>query len=397
MPVPHVKPGQPWKPWKANEHNLVVDAANAHAADQAGNTFDRGRRQRDYSLLFLRNDSSTDLTRGQVLAIAGPVITNEPTLTPDQYAGRPVHSGVIPSAPSRFSVAIADEEVAKTVVGRFVASGLVAVLVDVQKTWHRRAYPVRNQHTLRSGLFGPAEILSPITATGTQLVLCSVGHSDNRLMFAEVQAGGISAASYSFGVLTLGSGTVRIIDPTSTVAQYREQAKTATVYNAECEAFAEGEIVDLNPADDWLPIARLLCTPGSESLPSESPSDSSESSGSSDSDSLQSPDSSDSDSLQSPDSSDLDSSDSEDSALNSFDSGSADSSDSEEVIDPDCYCRWLCVTGDSGFWWDYGGGTCYETCDGQPTETCGSSRYPIWHTPCPFWGAITFTNCQPPP
>src|SRR5690606_27420873 len=148
MTITRVAPGQEWAPRPASQENEIADAVNWVTAHRRGDTFDRPSRQRDYGIIALRNQSGSDIARGQVLAIAGPMITTEPASLPQHYMGRPVHDGTLPSVPTRLAVAVADEEVASGAIGRFVAQGLCVAKVNVTATWHRRAYPVASSPQL---------------------------------------------------------------------------------------------------------------------------------------------------------------------------------------------------------------------------------------------------------
>ena len=291
MTVARVHAGQVWSPLPAGQHNEIAEATNWANAQRLGETFDRGRRQRDYDAILLSNESGLAIARGEVLAIAGPLLTTEPADEPQQYAGRPIHRGTTPytyPGPTRQCVVVADEEIPADSgsIGRFIASGLAVAKVNVHATWHRRAYPMSSDRVLHSGLFGPCEILSTLSTTGEQMVLVSVGHADNRTVFAESR--GIAAASYDAtnGVLHLGSGTAKILAHCGTdnfgKPEYCRQSQSLTVYNPTCLPIGKSDPVILTPGDDWLPLAFFLCEvksvssepPSSESSESESESSS---------------------------------------------------------------------------------------------------------------------------
>jgi len=345
-------------------------------------------------LVKVGNDTADALSRGDVLEIDGTrllSVANLDSTRPPWLVGvKPTKGNVLIAVLLEPCRAKVDDK--RTIVPAQM-SGVCVVNVNVTATWHRRAYPVKDSYVLTSGLFGPVEILSEPDGTGEQLLACSIGHSDNRGVFAEVQSGGISAGSYRKGKLRLGSGTVRLVDATNVLATYQEQAKQITAYNAECEGFAGGEIIELHPSDDWLPLAEFLCDPGSESSSDSSSSDSSLSDSSESSSDSSFSDSSDS---SGPQSDSLDSSD-------SSESGDILSDSSDSIPDGTCetgtYCwftaleeNWALCAGNEPFvgpyWIPH-----YENCPGAATSNppCKCS-YP---TRCPqFAGDIAYTPCD---
>ena len=138
-------------------------------------------------------------------------------------------------------------------IGPAQLTGVGAVLVNVQATWHRRAYPVAGQDVLRTGLFGPFELLNTPTATGEQMVFASLGHSSNRGVFCKTTSA-IAAGTLTSGRLTLGSGTAKIHDPHTTATQYEDSTHELTVYNMAGDEVATGGFGYLTPTDDWLPL-----------------------------------------------------------------------------------------------------------------------------------------------
>ena len=209
-----------------------------------------------HTTIKIGNDSATDLTRGHVLQLDETLTNSEAweSVWPSQLLGVKPTLGNANIAvllgpctgKSGSDVSMQNAQIA----------GVCFVKVNVGATWHRRARPVKDSHVLTSGLFGPCEILSELTATGEQLVLCSIGHSGNRGMFAKTTSA-ITAGSLSSGRLVLGSGTATIYDPYTTATQYDDASHTATVYNMPGEAIPTGTFVSLTPTDDWLPLAEI--------------------------------------------------------------------------------------------------------------------------------------------
>jgi len=378
MTTRKVQSRQPWKPPKAADENAKAAAADTYRRGQE--RLPEKQRPVDGDVIIIRNDSGGRLREGDVMGLG---VANTKILTAVERDKIWCIADKLTNCLPNCQVVVLLEPVESTKFALAQISGRGVAYVNVGAVWHRRARPTKAADVLVSGLFGPLEILRTPDGTGEKLCYVSIGHSDNRGVFAEVQPGGISAGSYRKGKLRLGSGTVRIVDATSVLATYQEQAaKQLTAYNAECTGFTEGEIIELHPSDDWLPLAEFLCDPGSESSSDSSSSDSS------DSDSSDS-DSSDSDSSDS-DSSDSDSSDSDSSDSDSSDSDSSDS-DSSVVIDETCYCQFYCDPG-TGYTWRASGSPCGNPLICPDTIPCGAD-YPIWGTPCEVPYALTYTNC----
>ena len=206
------------------------------------------------------NDTASALVRGEVLEL-------DETLTHADYwlsNWPPFLKGVKPTK-GNASIAILNEPCAAksgtdiTIANAQVA-GICMVKVNVGATWHRRARPVKDSHVLTSGLFGPCEILSELTATGEQLALCSIGHSANRGMVVKTTSA-ITVATLTSGRLTLGSGTAKVCTPYSTATQYEMQNQEATIYNQAGDEISSGVFLTVTPTDDWLPLATIeSCT-----------------------------------------------------------------------------------------------------------------------------------------
>jgi hypothetical protein len=137
-------------------------------------------------------------------------------------------------------------------------AGVGLALVDVGATWHRRAYPTKDATVLTSGLFGPVEILGELTTTGEQACVCRFGHSSNRMVYAVVATGGITAATYASSDLTMGTGTATLFEPHATTAAKWTLTSGGTIQevtakNMALGAIDAGKVVALAPGDDWLP------------------------------------------------------------------------------------------------------------------------------------------------
>lgn len=138
--------------------------------------------------------------------------------------------------------------------------GVGLAYVNVQATWHRRAYPAASSDVLYSGLFGPLEILVTPAGTGERLCYVGIGHTANRMMEVKTTSS-ITAAVLTSGRLTLGSGTATVYAPYTTAAQYADASQTVTIYNKAGDAIDSGKFISVTPADDWLPLATIeACT-----------------------------------------------------------------------------------------------------------------------------------------
>lgn len=206
-----------------------------------------------HTIIRIANDTATALVRGNVLQL-------DSTLTGSDYwesTWPPILNGVLPTRGNKNIAVLCEAAPAKVGTTKAVAvaqlGGIALVKVNVGATWHRRARPTASSHVLTSGLFGPCEILSALSTTGEQLVLCSVGHADNRGVFCKTTST-ISAAVLTSGRLTLGSGTAKVHDPYSTATQYDDSTNELTVYNMAGEEVATAWYGRLEPTDDWLPL-----------------------------------------------------------------------------------------------------------------------------------------------
>jgi hypothetical protein len=253
------RPGQPWKPPKAADHNaiaLAADFSNRGGQNVGGevvaNWLSTG------TVVNVKNVSGSDQRRGDVLALNGDKLLTDVDRQHPWFEGDKLSST---SAVYRNAIlVVCIDPIPDDKIGPAQLAGVGAVLVNVQETWHRRAYPVAGQDVLRTGLFGPFELMHTPTGTGEKLVFASLGHSANRGLFIKTTSA-ISAAVLTSGRLTLGSGTAKVQSPYSTATQYDEQDQTATIYNQAGDAIDSGVFLFVTPTDDWLPLATIeACT-----------------------------------------------------------------------------------------------------------------------------------------
>ena len=244
------KKGQPWKPPRASDQNAIASTVNAHI--RGGGVTPEREAPIAGTIIKVKNESGSAMRRGDVLALSrtnllASVMREYPWIGADKL-----------SAAGRESILAAlIDPLADDEIGDAQLLGVAAVYVTVGATWHRRARPTTSADVLVSSLFGPVELLITPASTGEQYCLCSIGHADNRGLFA-LTTSSITAASLSSGRLVLGSGTATIFDPyASTVGQYESSGHSATIYNMAGDAVASGGYVQIVPTDDWLPLANL--------------------------------------------------------------------------------------------------------------------------------------------
>jgi len=242
----------------ARTWNSIVDMLDwwkrAHALGSGGGRLN-GPRETD--LIRLRNDTGAALDKYSVLQVDEYLLTDgDGAVQFDRmrmfFGGSKAANGAALVAAIQWTAAI--DEIVEAQV-----SGVGLALVTVGATWHRRAYPTRNATVLTSGVFGPFEILGELTATGAQTCVVRMGQADNRSILGVVQTGGISAATYASGDLTMGSGDVVLFAPhSSTVGKYTLTSgageQQITAYNMAMGTIDASKAVLLAPSDDWLPV-----------------------------------------------------------------------------------------------------------------------------------------------
>jgi hypothetical protein len=172
-----VSPGQPFKAPRAETWNGMVDAGNAYRATRLSNGAPEPTRPRETDIIKLRNSSSGNRARGQILRIDGKAITD----LSDE------HIWLIGQAPTDDDYfGILKEPIADGEIGRVQVSGCCFALVNVTDADHTRAKAVAANHVLQSGDDGPVEILFAPGGTGQQECVVRFG------------GGGGSVAIYGF-------------------------------------------------------------------------------------------------------------------------------------------------------------------------------------------------------
>ena len=152
-------PGQPFRAPKAETWNGMVDAGNAYRAGRLSNGVPQPTRPRETDIIKLKNSSSGNRARGQILRIDGKAITD----LSDEHIWL---IGQAPTADDYFG--ILKEPIADGEIGRVQVSGCCLALVDVIDADHTRAKAVDSEYVLESSDDGPLEILFAPGGTGEQ-------------------------------------------------------------------------------------------------------------------------------------------------------------------------------------------------------------------------------------
>ena len=254
------RPDNPYSPIPMGTWNAMVDMLYWWKRTYGtGNlrTFDP--KDNPTAIIRLSNETADSLNKGDILELD----TNQLATIDAEWP--PAFKGKKPTGASIQFGILLDGMPAKAGSNvwmvRCQMAGLCIATINVQATWHRRAYPVKDAYQFKSGLFGPVEILSAPASTGNQACLVSVGHASNRGVFAKTTTS-IAAASLSSGRVVLGSGTAKVHSPyANAVANYEDSTHEVTVYNMGGAAIRSGKYVHLVPTEDWLPMVDIeSCT-----------------------------------------------------------------------------------------------------------------------------------------
>ena len=186
-----VKSGDPLR-IKADTWNTMIDAARAIAdqrvrmvAPPAGGTPGR-------SVLYIRNDSGEDLDWGDVLGIAGPLITPDENET-DYRLWTALMGDTPDAAVHRGRFAVLTEPIPAGAIGHAVVTGVIATRVQMNVAGHRFADVLDNDATqLDSAESGSAEILWAATPEGalpeTVSAIVRIGTTETAPVDARVSA-----------------------------------------------------------------------------------------------------------------------------------------------------------------------------------------------------------------
>jgi len=156
-------PGDPLRNIRATDWNRMQDATRAFFEQGFMRPRSQSMPGAESQVVYVRNDSGADLTRGNVLDISAPIFT--PTDNPDGFGFPITFIGDIPAADEGTRFAVLVESIPDGAVGRAVMSGLAVVLVNVADEAHEFAATQASETELISGDAG-VEILWKESGTG---------------------------------------------------------------------------------------------------------------------------------------------------------------------------------------------------------------------------------------
>lgn len=166
MPIPHVTPGQPWRP-NANKENAWTDAANDFASRRFSTRpgTDIDRKFLDSGSIWVKNVSASHYDRYSVVGLRDPIFTDPAQAAFGQFTGFEVSSPFSSASP----FAIIQEPLPIGVANRTgVNVGVTPCSLLVNDVYHAFAKPVAGQTGwLESAENGPAEILWKAGDEGT--------------------------------------------------------------------------------------------------------------------------------------------------------------------------------------------------------------------------------------
>lgn len=161
----------------ARAYNAFIDAADDFRRRTAhiGQQVTPGYRQA--TIVLVRNDSGSDLSRFAVLGVEEPVIS--PSASLDNFKNRVALAGTTPALPDHFGrFVITLEPIRSGALGLAFAAGVCPVQVNVDDDDEQnRLADVADGATghLRAGLYGSAAILWREGGTGTQWAVVRLG------------------------------------------------------------------------------------------------------------------------------------------------------------------------------------------------------------------------------
>ena len=221
---------------KASDENAKIEVANWYASQKAlGDTIGSMTvLSRHPDLIKIRNDSGSQRSRFDVLALGDPLIL--PSANEAEFLKQPLFKGIEPQAVvagathvGRWAMLL--EPAAEDAIVRAVTGGTWPCLVDMKFQHHRRCDIAHEQYKLTSNNYGAAEILWHEKFTGT--FEAGVGKAIVRigLFESDVIEGKVGSGTIAAG----GNGTVRIwrngvvTSPLETVTGYNRWITVATL------------------------------------------------------------------------------------------------------------------------------------------------------------------------
>jgi hypothetical protein len=242
-----VKAGEAFRPPAAAQQNAWTAAADAHAAEMLGKGGSIRREPLTTDLVKIKNSSGSDLAAGSVLQLDGHLLTT-------QAIGFPWFDGDDPTSVKNCGVLV--KAIESGVIGYMQMSGIVLARVSVGDTGHSRASFTASSNVLTSNMHGQAEILSPISSTGTQDLWVRICDRGSVQVKVKTPAGGIAAGSWNVGCteFTPGSATCTVLDWDGTKYSGSE---TDTVNNPSRTAIA-GSCIVTAATDEWDVLTALV-------------------------------------------------------------------------------------------------------------------------------------------
>jgi len=188
--VPHVRPGQPIR-ISARAWNAIADATNAHRERSLAELASRNAPaagDQPADIILVRNESSLDRDRFDVLGISSPIIA--PTDNEDEFKNRVVLAGVTPAGKAhRGRFVILQEPIASGAIGRACIAGVtVARIHTPPETSAIYTADVSGTETeyLEAIAGGAAQILWRELDSGTVLALVRIGPPARGPFFGKV-------------------------------------------------------------------------------------------------------------------------------------------------------------------------------------------------------------------
>jgi hypothetical protein len=182
-----VQPGDPLK-LGASAYNAFVDAAEDYLRRQRRQAVPSARQQRQNGLCLIRNASTNDYERWDVLAIDGPLYT--PTESAASFENDMVLKGVDIDTPYAGRFAVLQEPIPADGFGLAAVAGVTVARLTVQDEAHEYAdiVDVGGYATFATSPTGSARILWKESGTGYKYALLRLGHNLGQPSFMAVTA-----------------------------------------------------------------------------------------------------------------------------------------------------------------------------------------------------------------
>jgi hypothetical protein len=137
------------------------------------------------TLIPVKNTTESNLNRCAVLRLDDFLISPADSLP--EFKERPAFRGALPEASNGEAFGILYEPIAAGAIGLAILAGVAPVQIDVTNASHHFADTIQGDATkLRSCLWGPVEILTRQSGTGTKWAYVSLGHFHRAARFRGV-------------------------------------------------------------------------------------------------------------------------------------------------------------------------------------------------------------------